>query len=567
MNVDANREPTAVTSGFLRGEGVLSDRAIAERLDAVVLASIAPIAIGLALLYLLFAAFHVKLLPPPHNLAMTAIAIGTSIVLVATAAHSRRPGLASRWGHPLAAFMIVLVMINSLLHLAITGNSYQTTNLMVLAIGMGSFVLSKRLLGYLTIALVGSWLCVAFVYANSMARTEWTHFGFALVTSISVGWLIFIVRRGNLVRVERLAWQHHQAMRRAQEGESRFYQLANATSEGVVIHNQGLIVDVNERLLEMFDAAEYEMIGRRVTELVSRKDRELLRAGALDKKHEARVTAVRGDGTHFPVAMRMRTLRMRDKELFVVAIRDLTESYEIGRLKDEFVATVSHELRTPLTSIRGALALLQPEQLVRHPHKAARLLRVANANIDRLLRLITDLLDLQRMESGKMPLELRECVTTELARAAVREMMPHAESANIRLENQVQPAVVTCDPDRIIQTLTNLINNAIKYSDKGSSIVVDCDVRDGEVLFRVRDEGPGIPPEKLELVFDRFLQLDGSDARRSGGAGLGLSICRTIITQHNGRIWAESSEKGSTFSFTLPVAAARAGSAISGGHT
>jgi signal transduction histidine kinase len=117
--------------------------------------------------------------------------------------------------------------------------------------------------------------------------------------------------------------------------------------------------------------------------------------------------------------------------------------------------------------------------------------------------------------------------------------------------------MVTCDPGRIVQTLSHLIHNAIKHSEDGSLIFIDCELREGEVLFRVRDEGRGIPQEKLEIVFDRFLQVDGSDSRRTGGAGLGLSICRSIITQHKGRIWAESSGNGSTFSFTLPVAAAR----------
>jgi PAS domain S-box-containing protein len=544
--------PTAVSSTFWRAESTLSHRALAERLDAIVLASVGSIASGLALLYLLFAVFHFWLVPPPHNVLMMLVAFTTSLTLAGITVHSRKAGVHPRWGHPLSAAMILLVLFNSILHLLLTRNSYQTTNLMVLAIGMGCFLLSMRWMAYLTAVLLVSWSVVAFALAPPGLSQEWVHFGFALVTSTTLAWLVFFVRRRNLVRLERLAWQQHQTMRRAQEGESRFYQLANATSEGVVIHDHGLIVDVNERLLEMFATTEDEMIGRRVTELVARKDRDLLRSSGLNDTHDVRLMALRPEGTHFPVAVRMRSIRMRDKELFVIAIRDLTESYEVGRLKDEFVATVSHELRTPLTSIRGALALLQPDQLVRHPEKAARLLEVANTNIERLVRLINDLLDLQRMESGQITLRLKECVTTEIVRQVVMEMSALAQSANIRVETMVTPIVIKCDPDRILQALTNLINNAIKFSENGSTIVVECEPVGDDVRFKVKDQGRGIPADKLDTVFDRFLQLDGSDARRIGGTGLGLSICRTIILQHRGRIWAESSGQGSTFAFTLP---------------
>jgi PAS domain S-box-containing protein len=543
--------PNALSSSFWTGPSTLSQGVLNERLNAIVLEGVAPIAYGLALLYLLFAVFHAALIPPPDNWGMAAVAIGTSLALLGISRRSNKPSLHAKWGHPLTAAIVLLVLFNSLLHLFITGSSYQTTNLMVLAIGMGSFLLDPRWLGYLTATLLTGWSILAFALAPGHSE-DWVHFGFALITSTTLAVLIFVVRRRNLVRLERLAWQQHQTMRRAQEGESRFHQLANATSEGVVIHDQGLIVDINDRSLEMFSTTEDEMIGRRVTDLVSTKDRDLLLAVDSNERRELRLMAARMDGSHFPVAVRMRSIRMRDQALFVIAIRDLTESYEVGRLKDEFVATVSHELRTPLTSIRGALALLQPDQLTRHPEKAARLLQVANTNIERLVRLINDLLDLQRMEAGQITLNLKECVTTEIVRQVVLEMSALAETANIRLETRVQPVVVDCDPDRILQTLTNLINNAIKFSENGTAIVIECEAREGEVVFRVIDEGRGIPPEKLDSVFERFLQLDASDARKIGGTGLGLSICRTIVMQHKGRIWAENNGRGSTFSFTLP---------------
>ena len=234
--------------------------------------------------------------------------------------------------------------------------------------------------------------------------------------------------------------------------------------------------------------------------------------------------------------------------------RDITERKQIERMKDQFVSTVSHELRTPLTSIRASLGLLASGVSGALPEKGQRMLEIAVTNTDRLVRLINDILDSERLASGKTPMEKKQCGAAQLVTQAADVMKPMADKAGISLSVQSQDAALWADPDRIAQALTNLIGNAIKFSPKGGRIWVTAERKENQMLFKVRDEGRGIPPDKLGLLFERFQQVDASDAREKGGTGLGLSISKSIVEQHNGRIWAESTiGKGSTFFFTLPL--------------
>jgi signal transduction histidine kinase/DNA-binding response OmpR family regulator len=235
----------------------------------------------------------------------------------------------------------------------------------------------------------------------------------------------------------------------------------------------------------------------------------------------------------------------------------MAELRRLQGLKDEFVSIVSHELRTPLTSIRGSLGLLAGGALSTSPAKAARMLQIALENTDRLVRLINDILDIQRIESGRVELERRACDAGELVQQAADTMLAPATQAGVTLLVSGAPGALWADPDRVLQTLTNLLSNAIKFSEPGGNVWVEYEAGDGEVLFTVRDQGRGIPSAKLERVFERFEQVDSSDAREKGGTGLGLAICRSIVEQHGGHIWAQSAPgKGSTFRFTLPAAAA-----------
>jgi signal transduction histidine kinase/CheY-like chemotaxis protein len=240
----------------------------------------------------------------------------------------------------------------------------------------------------------------------------------------------------------------------------------------------------------------------------------------------------------------------------------LSQRSELDTLKDEFISTVSHELRTPLTSIRGALGLLSSGIIGDVDAKALNLLRIAVTNTDRLIRLINDILDLERMESGRAPLQIRRCSLRDLAQQAIDTMTPMADASSVHLV--LEPSTVAQaaypealffdgDADRILQVLTNLLSNAIKFSPVASTVRIHTEATSDSILLKVVDEGRGIPTDKLDTIFDRFQQIEPSDARQKGGTGLGLAICRSIVQQHSGSIWAQRNiGLGTTLYVMLP---------------
>ncbi len=311
---------------------------------------------------------------------------------------------------------------------------------------------------------------------------------------------------------------------------------------------------------------------------------------------------------------------------FFALISDISDRKAMERMKDEFISVVSHELRTPLTSIHASLKLLATELLDSHSKEGRQMLKIADESTDRLVRLVNDILDLQRIESGSVKLKPQACDAADLITRATEDMQGMAQHHDITLLSNAISIPLQAEPDYIVQTLTNLLSNAIKFSSPGGTVWLTAEVRrqeaegrsqkaerrrqeageaggagnletqhvaswgDGEdgrktefriqnsefriqehgeenpihnpqstihnpyALFTVRDQGEGIPPEKLESIFERFHQVDASDSRKRGGTGLGLAICQKIVEQHGGDIWAESHlGEGSAFYFTLPV--------------
>lgn len=255
---------------------------------------------------------------------------------------------------------------------------------------------------------------------------------------------------------------------------------------------------------------------------------------------------------------------------FFALSSDISDRKAIERMKDEFISIISHELRTPLTSLHSALKILATGRLGNLSSEGQQMLGIADDSTERLVRLVNNVLDLQRIESGKVIMECQSCNAANLMIQAAEAMQAMAQQQEITLVKQPQDILVWADPDYILQALTNLLSNAIKFSSPGGTVwlTVELGTREWEnspkvdsstqnlrteVVFRVRDEGQGIPADQLERIFERFQQVDSSDSRKKGGTGLGLTICRKIIEQHNGRIWAESHPGcGSTFAFTLP---------------
>ena len=243
------------------------------------------------------------------------------------------------------------------------------------------------------------------------------------------------------------------------------------------------------------------------------------------------------------------------------------ELRSLDRMKSEFVSVVSHELRTPLTSIRGSLGLLQGGAFGDLPGDASEMLDIAVSNTDRLVRLINDILDLERIEAGQEMFEPAPIDVRELLAQVAQGLAGAASGAGVSIVVAAGDGVVVCDRDRMVQAMTNLAGNAIKFSEPGGTVWLEAAFDGDDAVLRVRDEGRGIPADALSSIFERFSQVDASDARERGGTGLGLAIVRTIAERHGGRVDVASAPGvGSTFSIVLPgssgAARASAGAAL-----
>ncbi|MEO7086859.1 MAG: PAS domain S-box protein [Gemmatimonadaceae bacterium] len=339
------------------------------------------------------------------------------------------------------------------------------------------------------------------------------------------------------------------------QSEARYRQLLEHAADAILIADgAGHCTGANARACSLLRQSEEKLIGVPLRSLFIAREEETaarLSALAVGDVILAEDVAVRGDDTHVPVELSIGTLP--EGGLQVIA-RDITNRKELERLKNEFISIVSHELRTPLTSIRGALGLLASGRLTDTPATSARMLDLAVSNTDRLIRLINDILDVERIDSGAVGVERSWCNATDIASQVIDAMRPVAERAGVELKASWSTTLAWADSDRLTQTLTNLVGNAIKFSPAGSTVEINVSSDTRDVRFEVRDRGRGIPSDKLDSIFERFHQVDASDSRAKGGTGLGLSICRSIVRQHGGKIWVESTlGHGSTFCVTLPL--------------
>ena len=241
----------------------------------------------------------------------------------------------------------------------------------------------------------------------------------------------------------------------------------------------------------------------------------------------------------------------------VVAFQDISRLREVDRMKEEFVSIVSHELRTPLTSIRGSLQLVLGEQESVPDPEHRSLLQIALNNCERLVRIINDILDVSKIESGNVVLHKKAVNVAELIRQSVDVVAGPARNADVKIDvklpGDLRPVMV--DQDRIVQALVNLLSNAVKFAPGGSTVTIAAMASEQTVIISVSDEGEGIAPENIHRLFRKFQQVDSSSSRRKGGTGLGLAITKALVQQHGGRIFVDSElHKGTRFSITLPAA-------------
>ncbi|MCL6432736.1 MAG: response regulator [Leptolyngbyaceae cyanobacterium HOT.MB2.61] len=408
-------------------------------------------------------------------------------------------------------------------------------------------------------------------------------------------------------------FQLQQEIRERQQAQEKFTKAFRSSPAPIAISTlaEGRFIDINPSFLRMSGYSRQEVIGHTSAELKLGIDQEI---------YNQAVQELQETGTLFNQECEFRTKSGEARAVLICielielggvecTLNIITDITERKRLENEFISLVSHELRTPLTSMMGALDILSAGESGTLTEQGRNILNIATTNAERLIRLIDDILDLERMKSGKITMQKTQCNAATLFTQATEVMQAMADQANITLITHPLDVVLWADPDRLLQTLTNLLSNAIKFSESGGTVWLSAEqvkseekggqkglgtgdwgagarknkeegsqrwerkreklITDSQestqnsspssppppaLLITVKDQGRGIPVDKLQTIFERFQQVDASDARKKGGTGLGLAICRNIVEQHDGKIWVESTlGKGSTFYVLLPL--------------
>jgi PAS domain S-box-containing protein len=366
----------------------------------------------------------------------------------------------------------------------------------------------------------------------------------------------------------------------------RYQDLFDFAPDGYLVTDlQGIIQESNRAISTLLNLSQEFLVGKPLGVFVANSEPNL----GLQNFHSLlrklpQCTEIRGQEIFlqprqspiFCAELNVVTVLNQEKEPVGLRwlIRDITERKAIARMKDEFISVVSHELRTPLTAIQGGLSLLASGLIESHSAKGSHIIEIVSESSDRLGRLVENILNVERLQSGQISLSKQPCNIADLMLKVVEMMQMIANLAEITLLISGQPAQVDVDADRIIQVLTNLLGNAIKFSPVGATIRLTSELLETNteassvlpglhastslpcLLIAVKDRGCGIPTAQITTIFERFQQVDSSDSRAKGGTGLGLAICRYLVEQHGGQIWAESIlGEGSSFYFTLPITA------------
>ncbi len=401
----------------------------------------------------------------------------------------------------------------------------------------------------------------------------------AIALTLAIAYLIY---RGRQRRTSL-----EQAARLAIAGGTRFRALLEAAPDATItVAQDGRIALVNSQTEALFGYSRNELIGRPIEILLPEQLRAAHVAHRQDFYAQPRrrpmgvgldLVARRKDGSEFPTEISLSPLHTDEGLAVIVVVRDITERKKAdaeraallreqaarseaeaaNRAKDDFVAVVSHELRTPLNAILGWTVLLRSRSL--EPDVAAHALAAIERNAQAQRQLINDLLDVSRMITGKISLDLQDVEVARVVAAAVDSVRPAVDAKRLHLDVTLDPTLprILADPTRLQQVLWNLLSNAVKFTPEEGTIHISAVPRDGQVEVQVADAGVGIDPEFLPYVFDRFRQRDSSSTRAYGGLGLGLSIVRQLVEMHGGTIHAESAGKGqgATFTVMLPAPA------------
>ena len=369
-------------------------------------------------------------------------------------------------------------------------------------------------------------------------------------------------------RVEQRTAELREAFERVRASEQRIQTIIESAQDPFIgMDLDGRITDWSAQAEVVFGWAREEVLGRSAADLLLPKryagDLEMALAdyartgtSAILNRAIERIVVDR-HGRELPVEVKIGLVDTGNQRFFTAFLHDISQRKEVERMKDEFISTVSHELRTPLTAIYGSLDLLNAGLAGELPPEARQLLAISYQSTERLIRLINDMLDLEKIAAGKLAYRMQQQPLLPLVEQSIRDTRSYADTLGVqlRLHADAQP-VVTADADRVVQVCVNLLSNAAKFSPAGGVVEVRVGVVDGKARVGVADNGAGVPAEFQDRIFDRFSQADSSDRRSKGGTGLGLAICHSIVLAHGGRL-AFTSDPGvrTEFFFELPLAA------------
>ncbi|MCK0533109.1 GAF domain-containing sensor histidine kinase [Sphingobium agri] len=367
-------------------------------------------------------------------------------------------------------------------------------------------------------------------------------------------------------RVEGFAAEEH---RRKLDDERQLLKLTvENVSGGVAVVDRDLRLMLwNQAFVDLFDYAPDSVTGGRDARDLIRltAQRGELGPGDPDQIVTGFVESIRtSDSRRLEIQRRNgRILDIRRESIrggrFIMTARDVTQERQISRLKDELVSTVSHELRTPLTAISGALGLMAGGAAGELPDRAKQLVAIGSKNAERLIHLVNDLLDMDKLQSGKLVFHFEGRELGLLLTEAIEQIEPYAERFGVRLafERPTDAVVAKVDSNRLCQVMTNLLSNACKFSPSGGTVRVSLQRAGDSAHISVADEGPGISPEFRARLFKRFEQEDGAHQQGHAGTGLGLAISKAIVEAHGGSITLDpETEKGATFRVELPAVTA-----------
>jgi PAS domain S-box-containing protein len=344
------------------------------------------------------------------------------------------------------------------------------------------------------------------------------------------------------------------------DNEAKMHALVNGAVDGIVTLDQdGVIESLNKAFVRMFGYSEKELLGENASFLIDNclDLKELLNSSKKASTSPVEILMQPRTGSMIPVEISISEVHLADRTFYTAIIRDVSERKEVELRVSEFYSVVSHELRTPLTSIRGALGLVEGGIVGEVSPEVLELVTIARSSSDRLIRLINDILDLGKIEAGKIELRIAPTTLSEIIKKTISGIDGYAVEKEVSVATIVDfDADMNVDADRLIQVLTNLLSNAIKFSDPGETVELKVARNEERIKISVIDHGIGIEDCDPPKLFTKFQQLDSTDSRKSEGTGLGLAISKAFVECHGGTIGVNSKKGiGSEFWFEIPLEA------------